>query len=147
LRSSPKDPPEYTIVSQCRGTIQVDSAKTVLVVEDDPLIGAFLVELLALEDFRPLLAPSIEKAREILEKNCVDLVVTDLWCSSYGEKSWEPVAELRSLAGGSPIMVCTGHREAAMANWPERGVSDVIVKPVDLDYLVRRIQKVTGRSH
>lgn len=110
-------------------------AARVLVVEDDPGLGDLLRDELESEGHRVRLARSVEEARERLEEEPADLVVSDLRLP--GEEGTALLDDTRSFPPTPPaFIVITAFgsvRQAVEAL--RRGADDFLTKPLDLDHL------------
>lgn len=110
-------------------------AARVLVVEDDRSLGDLLRDELESEGHRVRLATSVEEARERLEEEPADLVVSDLRLP--GEEGTALLDETRKLRPTPPaFIVITAFgtvRQAVEAL--RRGADDFLTKPLDLDHL------------
>jgi DNA-binding response OmpR family regulator len=113
----------------------------VLVVEDDPAIGAQLVRGLARAGCKPRLAGS---ARAAIRETEVGLVLLDL-----GLPDLDGVELCTELRRGSlvPIIVVTARgAESARVAALDAGADDYIVKPFGFDELMARMRAVLRRS-
>lgn len=110
-------------------------AARVLVVEDDRSLGDLLRDELESEGHQVRLATSVEEARERLEEEPADLVVSDLRLP--GEEGTALLDETRKLRPTPPaFIVITAFgtvRQAVEAL--RRGADDFLTKPLDLDHL------------
>jgi DNA-binding NtrC family response regulator len=117
----------------------------VLVVEDDPSIRSVLVEFLGLEGYEALEAHNPESARKVLERNPVDLVITDtyepMWNASL---PW--LGEIRDAAGSARLVLLTAYSEAQTLDASKHGLSAIWTKPMDMDVLLQGIQKLLAHG-
>jgi DNA-binding response OmpR family regulator len=120
-----------------RGRPSVDprAASSVLVVEDDYMIGELLVEHLAGEGFESCVASSIEDALVQIERERPALIVLDLMLP--GRSGWDflrergPVPALSSI----PVLVISAAPEARLLEAMALGADAFLSKPFDLDVL------------
>jgi DNA-binding NtrC family response regulator len=107
---------------------------TVLVADDEKNIREGLVESLSLDGYRALAAADGDEALRIVEREDVDLVITDL---RMPRQSGTEV--LKAVVGrypGLPVIVLTGHGTIEDAVSAMRaGAFDFVTKPVNLDHL------------
>ena len=117
--------------------------QTVLVVDHDPAVGAFLEQILTDEGYRVRAAPDLDAAVKLLSSLRVDLVICNYVEPAYKRGDRWPVLELfKQLANpGTPFIVLTTSPEDMQQNARELGVSDVIGKPFELDTLVQRVAR------
>jgi DNA-binding response OmpR family regulator len=116
----------------------------VLVVEDEPLDRAFVVEALRSPAHEVLEATDATSAREVLARQHVDLMVLDLRLPD--EHGLEFLASVRSH-DSVPVLVVSGlkavsERVAAL----RMGADDFVVKPVDPGELSARCGALLRRS-
>jgi CheY-like chemotaxis protein len=112
----------------------------ILLVEDDP--ANMLLTRTVLEDagYRILAATTLYDARELLELEHPDLVITDV--ELFGESGLELVRDVREnpLLQDVPVVALTAHAMPGMADEVfDAGCADYIIKPVDITQLVRRV--------
>jgi DNA-binding response OmpR family regulator len=110
----------------------------VLIIEDDPALSVLLRQVLEDEGHRAVVASTMGEAAEAIRSEPVELVLADLLefdlLSGPGS-----VEALRALAGGRPVLLCTGQPEARnLAALP--GLAGVLGKPFDLDELLTCVQ-------
>ena len=120
--------------------------RTVLVIEDDRVLADLLAQVLETEGFRAVVAGGIPEAEDIARRSLPDMVLTDLWASVYSESAWEPIARLKQVIDGTPIVVCTAHSRAADEDYGARGVCEVVTKPFDLEDVVLSVKRALGLS-
>jgi DNA-binding NtrC family response regulator len=114
--------------------------KTILVCDDEKNIREGLALALELEDYSVLLADSGEAAWKLINKNDVDLVITDLRMEKMSGD------ELLKKVVGSypniPVVILTGHGTIETAVTAMRdGAVDFFTKPVALDRLLLLVKK------
>ena len=115
----------------------------VLVVEDDP--GAQLVYDRFLRDstFQPLAARSLREARLWLKQVTPAAIVLDLVLQ--GEDTWKFLAELKSHDQTSSIPVVVISTVDDQRKGLALGADDYAVKPIDRDWLLRRLEALTAK--
>ena len=113
----------------------MSATRTVLVVEDDPVLGPALVQRLRLEGYRPRLAITGEAAlREALALR-PDAVVSDIRLPDMSGE--EVYRRLLAEIGALPAFFMTAFGEVAQAVRLVRGgARDYLTKPVDVDRLL-----------
>ncbi|MCP4685689.1 MAG: response regulator, partial [bacterium] len=79
---------------------------TALLVDDEPAILELLESFLALERYIPLTATTAEEAMEILEKNTVDIIVTDIMLP--GMSGIELLSKVKESYSHIPVILITG---------------------------------------
>jgi two-component system, OmpR family, response regulator len=113
----------------------------ILIADDEPPLLALLREVLELDGYQVTEATDTIQAEAILERESVDLVLTDLFAlcllSSPGE-----LAAFRKLAGPIPVILMTGNRDLADLDPPAYGLAGLVVKPFDLPALLALLRAV-----
>lgn len=117
----------------------------ILVVEDDPNTRRLMEAMLRTEQFQPILAENAEEALDILEKQHVDLMVTDIMMP--GMDGYTLTEQLRDAGYLLPILMVTAketvkdRRKGFLV-----GTDDYMVKPVDEEEMVLRIKALLRRA-
>ncbi|MGD1816771.1 MAG: sigma-54-dependent transcriptional regulator [Pleomorphochaeta sp.] len=115
-------------------------SKTILVCDDEKNIREGLGLALELEDYEVLLAESGQVAWNLINKNDVDLVITDL--RMEGMSGEELLRKVVSSYPNIPVVILTGHGTIETAVEAMRnGAVDFFTKPVDLDRLLLLVKK------
>ncbi len=112
--------------------------KTILVVDDDSVIAAFLTTALGdYGDYRTVAAHSGTEALARIAGQRPDLVVLDVGLPDLDGFALHDLLQLRHGTVDMPILFMTaGRHEAA---FQRRGVRDWLRKPFGLDELFRRV--------
>jgi two-component system response regulator PrrA len=117
----------------------------VLVVDDDPAIGAALERGLRLEGFAVRLAPGGLLALEEVEESEPDVIVLDLGMPDLD--GIEVVRRLRAAGRSMPICILSARDEVAdRVGGLEAGADDYLVKPFALEELVARLRALLRRQ-
>lgn len=119
---------------------------TVLIVDDEKNILSGLTETFKIEGYNVLSAENGKAAWNLIQKNDVDLVITDL---RMPEMSGEELIEkVRSSYPKLPIIVLTGHgtieNAVEIMKW---GAIDFYTKPVDIEKLLLVAKKSITNSN
>ncbi len=116
------------------------SAKSILIVDDDKDLRSILGDILADEGYQVLLTDTADKALERLEKQDVNLVLTDLKMPGMtGQQLFEDCTRHRPHI---PVVILTAHGtvDEALA-MIRRGAYDYIAKPYNTQDLLMRISR------
>ena len=119
--------------------------KKILVLDDDKLVLASVDKILKKEGYLTELAQSAQEALEKAQAQEFDLVISDI--RMPGKNGVEAVREIRRLFDEKmkkdiPIIFITGYAsEEAPIQAIKLGVCDYILKPFNLDELLRSIEK------
>lgn len=112
----------------------------VLVVDDDPLIGKTLLDLLSLHGYAAARAESGERGVEELAGGGFDLVLLDLRLP--GMSGFETCARIRELHGPHlPVIMMTAFGDpVAVRRGYEAGADDFLHKPIDTPALILKLR-------
>ncbi len=117
---------------------------TVLVVDDEPIVRDVVVRYLQREGYSTLESPDGERAKEILERERLDLVVLDLMLPGLDGISlcrW-----IRSRSDLPVIMLTARGEEADRIVGLELGADDYVTKPFSPRELAARVRSVLRRA-
>lgn len=120
------------------GTIKrVTSAKTILVVEDDPALRRLFTTALGLAGYEVLEAPNGYEALHLVDRRPPDLIVLDLLLPGFGGLGVQKELGQRAVSKDIPIVIVTG----SIRELDHLPVACVLRKPVDPDALVETVRK------
>lgn len=118
---------------------------TMLVVEDDRDLCDLYCTVLAERGWRAVAAGSGREALSAMRSEPVDLVVTDLMLPQMD--GYQLTAQLRAERPELPILMITARGEAAdKRRGFEHGADDYMVKPIDVNEMVWRIEALLRRA-
>ena len=120
-------------------------AANILVIEDDPALGAGLVAALRGASYAARAADSLAAARDALQAETWAALVLDLGLPD-GD-GLELLRLLRRQGGAAPVMILTAtdRRETRLAGL-DGGADDYVTKPYDLDEVLARLRALLRRS-
>jgi DNA-binding response OmpR family regulator len=118
--------------------------KTVLVVDDEPIVREVVVRYLEREGYRTLEAGDGDAAREAIEGPGADLVVLDVMLP--GTDGLELCRWIRSRSELPVIMLTARGEEADRIVGLELGADDYVTKPFSPRELAARVRSVLRRS-
>lgn len=116
----------------------------ILIIEDDPMVGTGLSDLLGLYGYEVCLADSIEAFRKVWPAVCPDLIILDIWlpdgsgidlCRKIREESNLPILFLTACEG-----------ESVAVEGLRAGGDDYVIKPFRPMELVARIEALKRRT-
>lgn len=118
----------------------------ILVVDDEIGIRELLSEILGDEGHSVLLADSAQQARDVRERNPVDLVLLDIWMPDT-----DGVTLLKEWASGGkltmPVIMMSGHATIDTAVEATRiGALDFLEKPIALQKLLRAVEQGLAKN-
>jgi DNA-binding response OmpR family regulator len=118
----------------------MDETPTILIVEDDYVIGRLLREIFTLGGYKALVAPNAVAAAELLRAGRPDLLTLDLNLPDISGHDLLVGLRARPDTAALPVVVITsqlpvGGGVSAMAE-------AVVAKPFDIDHLLATVQGV-----
>lgn len=117
----------------------------ILVVEDDPSTRKLMEAILLSEQFEPILAGNGEEALGILEKQHIDLMITDLMMP--GMDGYMLTEQLRDAGYELPILMVTAKETAKDKRKGFLvGTDDYMTKPVDEEEMILRVKALLRRA-
>lgn len=117
----------------------------ILVVEDDTQLNQLFCKTLRRNGYETFSAPDAYKALEILDVENVDMVLSDVMMP--GMDGFEFVQQLREAHMDMPVMMITAKGDIMdKQSGFLSGADDYLVKPVDLQEMVLRVQALLRRA-
>lgn len=119
-------------------------ARTLLVVEDDPAILELVRESLRAEGYRVAVAGDFPAAAAALGHAQFDLVLADALGTAAPNaraQRWATLERLRDLAGSAAVVIFTAYSAGDFVGYCERGFSDLLLKPFDIDELLATVRR------
>jgi PAS domain S-box-containing protein len=126
--------------------IGAEGTETILVVEDDSDVRAYLADVLRGLDYRVIAAPNAEAALDLLRSDrTVDLLLTDIIMPGWNGR--ELAKEAEGLRPGIRILYMTGYSRNAVVHQGrlDEGV-DLVQKPVSQAQLATRVRAALDRK-
>ena len=116
-----------------------------LLVEDDPMIGETVLDVLRAEHFAVDWVKDGEMADTALRSARYDLVLLDLGLPR--RDGLDVLKALRQRKDATPVLVVTARDAVAQrVAGLDAGADDYVLKPYDIDELLARIRALTRRS-
>ena len=126
--------------------VGAEEAETILVVEDDPDVRAYLADVLRGLDYRVVTAANAEAALDLLRSDkSVNLLLTDIIMPGWnGRELSNQAAQLRP---GLRVLFMTGYSRNAVVHQGrlDEGV-DLLQKPVSQAQLAMRVRAALDRK-
>lgn len=117
----------------------------ILIVEDDPMIGASLQTALRGDDYAVDWVRDGQAAELALREAPYDLALLDLGLPR--KDGIEVLKTLRARKDRTPVLILTARdTNADMVRGLDAGADDYLVKPFDLDVLLARVRALARRS-
>ena len=118
----------------------------ILVVEDNKNLRKLMATYLKKNNYEPLEAEDGEQALDMLDKNHVDLIITDIMMPNMD--GFELTKELREANYMLPILFVTAKESIDDKKKGFLiGADDYMVKPVDMDEMVLRVGVLLRRAN
>lgn len=117
----------------------------ILVVEDDMALRRMMLSVLEKNGFRPLPAEDGQEALDILEREQVNLIISDMMMPNMD--GLELTRLLRQSNYNMPILMVTvndsyAHKQKGFM----AGVDDYMVKPIDINEMILRVHALLRRA-
>lgn len=118
----------------------------ILVVEDDKNLRKLIVTCLKKNHYNTYEAINGNEALELLDREYIDLIVSDVMMPEMD--GFELIKELRTAEYSVPILVITAKGDIQDKKQGFLvGADDYMVKPIDIEELILRIQVLLKRSN
>jgi len=117
-----------------------EEAPTALVVDDEPLVRQFFSTVLRREGWSVLEAADAVAALAVANAERLDLLVTDFDLPAVSGVSL--ARQLRAMDEDLPVLVVSGHPDAARSTRILHGRTAFAAKPVAIDLLVSTIGSI-----
>lgn len=118
----------------------------VLVLEDDAKLNHIVCAALRNNGLEAIAALSAMEAYDALTDNIIDVIVSDIMMPEID--GFEFAKQVRGLNKEIPILFMTARDDiSAKQKGFNIGIDDYMIKPIDLDELILRIQALLRRAH
>lgn len=117
----------------------------ILVAEDDEELRKLFCTVLKNNSYTPFEASNGEEALEIIDKEYIDLIISDIMMPKMD--GYELTKQLRDAGNDIPVLMVTAkdgffYKREGFSS----GTDDYMVKPVDVNELIWRVQALLRRS-
>jgi len=118
--------------------------KQVLLIDDDPLVGGTVLNMLKRQGYQVEAVLSGQEALERVREKAYDLIISDI--RMPGMSGIEAIEEIQALHRETGricgFMFITGYAEEnSPANTIRIGVSDILMKPLDANQFLQTVEK------
>lgn len=118
---------------------------SILVVEDDEILNKMICTKLQQESFRVFTSFDGEQALDLLDKEHVDLIISDIMMPNMD--GYQLTKELRDAAYTIPILMITAKNHFEdMEKGFRAGTDDYMIKPISMRELVLRVKALLRRA-
>ena len=119
--------------------------KTILLVEDDPILALGLCDALDFEGFRVVHAVRGTEAVEQAKRSAPDCIILDLMLPDLN--GYQVCEQIRHFDPRTPILMLTARsQEADKIRGLDAGADDYVTKPFSVGELVARIRAILRRT-
>ncbi|MBR1862732.1 MAG: response regulator transcription factor [Ruminococcus sp.] len=117
----------------------------ILVVEDDKDLNSLFCRTLSKNNYNPISAANASEAFDILENDYVDVVISDVMMP--GMNGFDFVKNLRESLYEMPVLIITAKGDIHDKETGfKAGADDYLVKPIDLNEMLFRINALLRRA-
>lgn len=117
----------------------------ILVVEDDKLLNHLFCKTLNRNNYQTFSAENAEAALDILDKEYIDLIITDVMMP--GINGFTFICQLREAQLDLPVLVITAKSDILdKQNGFLAGADDYMVKPIDINEMILRVAALLRRA-
>lgn len=114
------------------------SAKTVLIVDDDPDIVLVLRAMLEDAGYTAITIDTARDLMAVLERHTPDLILLDMLLSGHDGREIVTQLKARPDTGHIPILMLSAHPTAERES-RSAGADDFLAKPFEMDVLLAKI--------
>lgn len=124
------------------------AANHILVVEDDTFMSGLLIHKFSSENFKISLAPSAQQAREILEKEKIDIIILDIILPGTDGISFLKELKASPRFKSIPVVIASNlGQPEEIENGLKEGASDYIVKANSSPgEIVEKVKAILGNN-
>jgi DNA-binding response OmpR family regulator len=117
------------------------AAHSILIIDDEPNLRRSLALILQRQGYSVTIAGDAQEAHQCLEAGPFDLVFLDLKMPDVG--GLELLPEIREMYPNMPVLILTAHATLDSAiEAVRKGAQDYLLKPIDPDLILGRIEDV-----
>ena len=129
-----------------REIADADAAPTILLVEDDHDVRAYVVEILRELHYRVLEAHDADSALGLIDRNDVrvDLLLADLVLP--GMNGGQLAEEVKARQPNARVLFMTGYSRDATFQWPVDADIEMLYKPLTRDALEQKVRAVLNQA-
>lgn len=116
----------------------------ILVIEDDKDLRELFCRTLEKNNFTPFQAENADAALDMLDREYIDLIISDVMMP--GRSGFDFVREIRECRIETPVLIITAKGDISDKETGfNAGADDYMVKPVDLNEMILRINALLRR--
>src|SRR6187431_2636017 len=103
----------------------------VLLIDDDPFYAQAIAIFLQMDQHQVWTTTDLPSALAQLQREPVDLILTDLFAPHFSPDALAELAVFSEVAPTTPIVVTTGHEQAATYDPAAYGLTAILLKPFE----------------
>jgi two-component system response regulator GlrR len=119
-------------------TERIGEPQTVLVVDDDPLVRSFEVQLLSSQGYNVLQAESAAEALRLADRATIHLLLTDFLMPDVD--GLELTRKFRTVHPGTPVLMVSGSLPATDNRIENLARFEFLPKPFAFDELLQKVR-------
>jgi CheY-like chemotaxis protein len=122
--------------------------RALLVVDDDPDLGALTADILRAAGYRVTVVATEAAALAALAARRYALILMDPLgaASAVDPDRWAALEHVLAAGGGTPLVIFTAYPPAAFADWRAHGFAGLIAKPFDVADFLATVAAATGED-
>jgi len=125
------------------GSIYMDKALKVLIVDDEVDLSGTLVERLEIRSFDAVAVQTGKQALQQVQDNEFDVIVLDI--KLKGEDGVDVMKQIKQIKQNLPVILLTGHMsKEANEEGLKAGAIDYIIKPIDIEDLIIKLREAVA---
>ncbi|MFA5260182.1 MAG: sigma-54 dependent transcriptional regulator [Candidatus Omnitrophota bacterium] len=118
---------------------------SILIVDDEPLIRESLYEILRIDGFLAMMAPTAEEALEEISRRSIDIVLTDMKLPSMN--GLDLIVKIKEISPDTEVILITGYGSIETAvDAMKKGAYDYVTKPINDHEIKMMINKIVERK-
>lgn len=121
-----------------------NAKRTVLIVDDEPDLLEILRFSLETEGYRILTAPSVREAIELIKRDKIDLVLTDVRMPE-GD-GMQILTEGKAVNPAMAVLLMTGFADVSPVDAQAKGAAALLSKPFDHARLLELVRQHLGKN-
>jgi DNA-binding response OmpR family regulator len=120
--------------------------KKILIADDEPSVAEMLVQALAAEGYETFKATQSLRFYDAVREHHPDLILLDLMMPYLEGDDELVLLNMNPETRGIPVVIVTAKQDARQEidRYRQMGVVDIVIKPYNLDHLLRIIRDAIG---
>jgi len=120
-----------------------NTSKEVLAIDDDPITLILIKKLISKINFKITTFQDVQEAKIYLEKQEVDIIISDLKISNYSGLDFiKEIKKIENNNATKPIILVTGDSYMEASDLKSLQIDEILIKPINKEELYSKILKV-----